>query len=285
MSSATVAISIQQLNERKVGLQTSNITIQGVNSGTVGTGGLVGIATTAVFYYQSSAADIDTEILSRVTLINTKKQQIIDLCQEAYDANCGLGVTIPLPTLDSTLGTASWSIVVDNRPGRCTGIGGTICPSIARTPIYPDLLRAWRLPDLESQSYSGNPDNPDDPNNDPYNNGGYVTITSTSNLGIGKTTVNFPNNSSQASVGWYYDVSTSGCGTRRTQINTLISEIATIRSGLSTLTTGVNAIKEQKHSSQLGIWGFKYTLTRNNNEITSIDAALNVLNNMGNYTS
>jgi hypothetical protein len=285
MSAATVATSIQQLTDRKVGLQTSNITIQGTNSGVAGTGGLIGIGTTAVFYYQSSAGDIDTEILSRVTSINTKKQQIIDLCQEAYDANCGLGVTVPLPSLDSTLGSASWSIVVDNRPGRCTGIGGTICPFIARTPIYPDLLRAWRLPDLENQSYTGNPDDPDDIKNDPLNSGGYVTISSGSNLGIGKTTVNFPNNSSQSSLGWYYDVSSSGCSGRRAQINTLISEISTIRTGLSTLTSGVNAIKEQKHSSQLGIWGFKYSLTRNNNEITSINAALNVLNNMGNYTS
>lgn len=285
MSSATVAISIQQLNDRKAGLQTSNTEIQGVNSGTAGTEGLVGIATTSVFYYQSSAADIDVQIRTRINSINTKKQQIVNLCSAALAVPCGLGVTIPMPTANVGSGSdgvgTAWEVW-------SSGIVGV--NTIPRAPIYPDTLKAWRFPDLESQTYTGDPNNPSDPKNDPVNNAGYLSIESTTsaNLGIGKTTVRFQNDTGEARLGWLYDVASTGCadgnGQRRTQINQLITEISNLRTGIATLTAGVNPLKDQKHNAQLSIWGLKYTLTQNNNEITGINAALNVLNNMGSYT-
>lgn len=265
---------IDQLTDKKVGLTTVNQRLTNQ----------VSIASTYPDAFQAPASEIDDEVLRRIGTINALKQEIINLSQTAFTSVDGFGVpTCGVSSINADLeannfvrsGSASTAIVV-----RGTGAGATTYV-VSSAPVFPDLLRAWRFPDLENKTAV---------NDNPRDNAGYETMTIGSNTGIGQTSVVFQNGNYQGqtsglSLGTYYEIFSGAalCNTTVAGIGTRATEIGNIRAGLSTLTNGVDILKEERTRNQLALWGYNYSIEQNTNTISDINDALNIMDDLPSF--
>lgn len=208
-----------------------------------------------------ACAGIDNYILPIVTSINNKKQQIVDICDSA-DGTCGFS------TLASDVTSVYGSVVtsVGSTSGNLVGLGTTAI--VGYGIIKKDTLRAYQFPNLENGVY--NTDNPVDSPSE-------VTIT-TSNAGIGKTTILYQNYSSGDTVGYCYVIQGGGtCASYASSITTMINEIVSIRSGLSTHITAANTTKDVKYGLQLENWSYKRSVQSQIEKSNALQGAISIL--------
>lgn len=164
----------------------------------------VGIASTAVSNLQILSKKFDEQALggaqSTIDLINTKKQQIVDLCAQA------LGVFVPgksepgcaLASVKSNVNTN-----IDSEKGVIpanTGVGGTPTPAVAYSVVRPDRIRIERYPRLEGRQ------SPDDN----ALAGLKFPVLTTGNAGQGKQNIMFTNGRWYSGIVTYYCIDDDG---------------------------------------------------------------------------
>jgi hypothetical protein len=210
-----------------------------------------------------ACAGIDNYIIPIVNSINSKKQQIVDIC-DAAEASCGFSTRASDVT--STYGDVVTSVGATF--GNLVGLGTTAV--VGYGIIRKDTLRAYQFPNLENGVY--NTDNPVD-------SPGEVNLT-VSNAGIGKTTLLYQNYSSGDLVGYCYVILGSGsCASSASSITTMINEIVSIRSGLTSHITASNTTKDVRYGLQLENWSYKRSVQSQIERSNALKGAINIIQN------
>lgn len=118
---------------------------------------------------------------------------------------------------------------------------------------------------------------------------GIGTMTPRNDLGIGKEVFQYNDvvdpkfihkNQSQL-IGYYYPINDPGCGTTiTTEVQTLESEIVTIRAGISTLISVANAPRVLKMDAQVDKWWITKVQSGNSNTTSTINSINTNLDNV-----
>jgi hypothetical protein len=232
----------------------------------------IGISSNVIQRYVIPCEIIDTIILPKIDLINQKKQQIVNICQQA--SALGVAVTCTMSGNETSVsatyaqvltGSASTAIGVDVGFGVTTVIGvGT---------ITEDTLQAYVYPNIENEVYT---------TDNPLEGQGYVRITS-SNVGIGKETKLFAN-SGGSNIGRVVNLTGGGggnCANYKSLIEDLIDEIVDIRLGIANTINSATTIKEYKYSEQLNYWTLNRIKQKHLDSAISIDNATAILQDPG----
>jgi len=262
MAFANTSISV-------IGILTSSNSVLGIGT----TGVLpeaIGISSDILQKWVVPSAFIDNVVVNILTSINLKKQQIVTIASQAAAGNptaCGIGTLAAGVTAvyaSVTNGTVATGIGIT--AGDNVGLASTAV--VGYGTVYADTLVAYRFPNLENGNYS---------TDNPIESPGNVTVTS-SNAGIGKTTIFTENNGS--SLGNVFQITGGGgsCTGWASSITSLINEIATLRAGISTYVNAVNVVKDYKHAQQLDYWSLNKVVSISNATIASNTSALSVLN-------
>ena len=125
---------------------------------------------------------------------------------------------------------------------------------------------------------------PDDSVDNPYANDNYPLLDANTD-GVGAAQTFFPNaidtiaggNPTIASAQDYGKVYTTSSTTNNNQIDTLESEILTLRSGISSYNDSANVLKELKTSYSLAIWSYERGNRLNDEELAKYQNAINIL--------
>ena len=196
---------------------------------------------------------LDQKVFDTITEINSLKSQIVTLVNSAKSGGCQ--ITWPILVTSSTPITIS---------GVTVGFGKTIFNDTGEITYYPNL-----------DDYSSDT---------PFYPEQQISLTS-SNLGKGSKT-KYTLNDVSSGIGSYGSITgltTLGlpsptCSSYSTQINTLVSQINTLRNNLSTdLTNSANAIKEEKTQKELILWSYFNDESKIDSSRTSAAQAINVI--------
>tara|TARA_B100001559_G_scaffold179186_1_gene149998 strand:+ start:381 stop:1448 length:1068 start_codon:yes stop_codon:yes gene_type:complete len=125
---------------------------------------------------------------------------------------------------------------------------------------------------------------PDNSVDNPYANDQYPLLDANTN-GVGAAQTFFPNaidtiaggNPTISAAQNYGKVYTSSSATNNSQIDTLDSEIVTLRAGITTYNDGANVLKELKTSYALAIWSYERGNKLNDEELAKYQNAINIL--------
>lgn len=246
----------------------------------------------------------DSHALGKLTILNRKKQEIVDIMSTVFTSINNTGVNYPSVNerLVSSTGSVSDStgekvtymagISTFIYPDGCVStaatdpecISGSDCCLVGvRAEIYPDIIAAWHYPNVESLSVG----------EAFYKEGeSYVKVTS-SNLGIGVSAYEFGDAAgntgylnlvtSGSSLGYYYffsNLSSVNSGAA-TSITNLVSDIESLRTEINNLytdsTNGTNKMRALKSRSNVNLW-FEKKGQAGNNQITNFQDGLDGLN-------
>jgi hypothetical protein len=196
---------------------------------------------------------LDQKVFDTITQINSLKSQIVSLVNTAKSGGCQ--ITWPF------LSTSSTPITIS---GVTVGFGKTVYSDTGEITYYPNL-----------DDYSSDT---------PFYPEEQISLIS-SNLGKGSKT-KYTLNDVSSGIGTYGTITgltTLGlpsptCSSYSTQINTLVSQINTLRNNLSTdLTNSANAIKEEKTQKELILWSYFNDEFKIDSSRTSAAQAINVI--------
>lgn len=211
---------------------------------------------------------IDNQILTILDNINSKKQEIVDICQLSISGGCGFSSTTTLVTsVYASVPNGTVATGIGTISGTSVGLGTSAI--VAYGTVYEDTLLSLAYPNLENGDY--NTDNP-------IENGSDVEVNS-GNAGIGKENTFSQNSGTQ--LGYVFGITnTIGiCAGYATSINNLIQDIASLRSGISTYISSSNLIKGYKHSQQLDYWSLNKISDNLESTINANNSILSILNN------
>lgn len=225
---------------------------------------------------------LDNEALSKLEIVNQKKQEIADIMTEAFAEVNTLSpyptaisgkqlIALPDSVSDSDAEKVSYMAGISTflYPSACnpdppgeTGcnVGIDCCLIGVSAPIYSDIVGAWHYPNLESES-AGKPF---------YSVGEkYIRVTD-SNVGIGVTAYEFGNVEGATEfvgivttqgdlLGSYYfwpdiDVVRPGSAS---SITSLVNDIETLRTEINDIFVGEdgsNIIRKDKTFHQINLW-------------------------------
>ena len=293
MANADNLFVVDALTKEKVGLTT-------INQKLVTT---IGIGTTRPPAFREPIEDIDLLMLDRIIGINDDKRTIGAAYTTLYNnTNCGLATnaTIFTANLNSHINDHIYrggiEIVSQNR-------GDGFSTSIARAPLYADMLRAFQFDQLESGNSSGA---------DPREDSSYVTISPTQKLGVGVTAYLAENgrivknngngnsvfnaadvSAGSARIGYIYAYDSTNnpthytgggtCNTFDNNFNTLVANIETERNGSSGITTfsnGSSNIRDKRVRELISIWAYQWQIRTNEEKIDQIDDALDQMDQL-----
>lgn len=210
---------------------------------------------------------LDQDALDKISTINSKKQQIITIINNAVAARTTSDdylSTKSAALADATASKVVFTVGISTFEYDCTTTPGDPpiqeCQVGVRGPVYPDILTAWYYPNVENLDASAIF----------YKGGETYTKVTSSNLGIGVTayivgvanTTTAPTGlvSESASLGTYYyfnniDGVIAGAAA---SISTLVSEIETLRGEVTTyltgISTGTNKVRALKSAAQVDLW-------------------------------
>jgi hypothetical protein len=230
---------------------------------------VIGISSDTLQKWVAPSAFIDNVVVGILTSINLKKQQIVTIASQAAAGDptaCGIGTTAA--GVDSVYNSVTNGVIAIGATNFGNNVGLAITSIVGFGTVFADTLVAYRFPNLESGNYA---------TDNPIESPGNVTITS-SNAGIGKTTIFTQNNGT--SLGNVFQITGGGgsCSGWASSITSLINEIATLRAGISTYVSAVNTVKNYKYAQQLDYWSLNKVVSISNATIASNTAALSVLN-------
>jgi len=283
----------EALTKEKVGLTTIN---QRLDTS-------IGIGTTRPPAFRESIEDIDLLMLDRIIGINDDKRTIGAAYTDLYnDTNCGLATNANRFTanlnshINDHIYRGGIEIVSQNR-------GDGFSTSIARAPLYADMLRAFQFDQLENGNGSGN---------DPRADSSYVTISPTQSLGAGVTAylaengriVNNNGNggsiynaadvsAGSARIGYIYAYDSTNnptyytgggtCNSFDNNFESLTDDINDERSGSSGITTfsnGSSKIRDRRVKELISIWSYQWQQRTNDEKISQIDDALDQMDQL-----
>jgi hypothetical protein len=232
--------------------------------------------------YTTVIVPLDNEALSKLEIVNQKKQEIADIMTEAFAEVDTLSpyptaisgkqlIALPDSVSDSDAEKVSYMAGISTflYPSACnpdppsdTGcdVGIDCCLIGVSAPIYSDIVGAWHYPNLESES-AGKPF---------YSVGEkYIRVTD-SNVGIGVTAYEFGNVEGATEfvgivttqgdlLGSYYfwpdiDVVRPGSASL---ITSLVNDIETLRTEINDIFVGEdgsNIIRKDKTFHQINLW-------------------------------
>ena len=293
----------ETLTKEKVGLTTIN---QRLDTS-------IGIGTTRPPTFREAIEDIDLLMLDRIIDINDDKRTIGAAYTDLYNqGKCGLAVNVSRfnatchpEVLDHLVRPGTIEVV--SVPNRAYGAGApsTGNTSVARAPLYADMLRAFQFDQLESGNGSGN---------DPRADTSYVTISPTQRLGVGVTAYLAENgrivnnnggggviysaadvSAGSARIGYIYAYDTTNnqgntpngnpgsCGNHDNNFNTLVANIESERNGASGITTfsnGSSKIRDKRVKELISIWSYQWQQRTNDEKISQIDDALDQMDQL-----
>lgn len=224
----------------------------------------------------------DEYALGKLTILNNKKQEIVDIMTTVFAGINSIGIDYPTGAEILVSSTGSVSDATAEKVTYMAGISTFIypdgCVSTAATDpactpsydcclvgvrgeVYPDIIGVWHYPNVENLSTG-----------DAFYKEGesYVSLTG-SNLGIGVTAYEFGNvagntdfiglvTTANSSLGYYYfwsDLSAVNAGAA-TSISNLVSEIESLRTEINNfyvgIDTGTNKLRALKTLNQLNLW-------------------------------
>ena len=231
---------------------------------------IIGISSSTVVKWQSPSAVVDQLVLNSFNTIIQKQSDIISL-----GGNVGLG---------STCYSSSTAIVTTLYGSLVTGIAvtyaedigiNTVTSGIGSTDLVAygvlkyDTLQAFRYPNMEPATLNSSTDNP-------FDGGGYVTLTS-GNLGIGKETLYSVGAGASAIV---FALQGTGCAAYAgiaASISSIRSEYNTFSAGIATYVSDVNVIKGFKNTAQLEYWSLNKVSNNMSVGISSNSSVLTLL--------
>lgn len=228
----------------------------------------VGVSTTNANTYQIPAAALDNIVLQKIELINTKKQQIVDLLTDNFNSrSCGIGSTVTDIVSNVVIVGSASTFVYDCLPTCSIGVSAA---------VRKDILYSWNFPALENYDTTAII---------PQQNPTYTGIV-TSNIGIGKTSIFFNDQndpiglmSSSTLIGYYYPIVGVGesCTAIVDQVTTLENEIISIRSEINSLLPSINILKNRKTDEQLTAFYEQKGYTDTQERVSGISSVLSVL--------
>lgn len=261
MAFANTSISV-------IGILTSSNAVLGI--GTTGVlPEVIGISSDILQKWVTPSAYIDNIIVGILTSINLKKQQIVTIAGQASAGDptaCGIGTTAA--GVDSVYNSVTNGVIAIGATNFGNNIGLAITSIVGFGTVFADTLVAYRFPNLESGNYT---------TDNPIESPGNVTITS-SNAGIGKTTIFTQNNGTNLGNVFQITGGAGSCTGWASSITSLINEIATLRAGIATYVNAVNVVKNYKYAQQLDYWSLNKVVSISNDKIVSNNAALAILN-------
>jgi hypothetical protein len=252
--------------------------------------------------YLPPCQSIDAKIIPIINDINRKKKEIVDICALAaalhdvphvgintlpplnvttQDPECTLALSTQMSNVISvyfganTVGTTTATTTVGTILG--SGIGGDFV-AIARTVscavIRQDTIRAHIYPNLENSVWT---------TDNPMENPSDSIITANSNLGIGQNTVLYTNDSGGSVIGNAFAIlsSNGNCAGWASSITTIISQIGTLRSGISSYTTAATSVKGYRYQAQLEQWSLRHVEADNTTTSANHQNIINIINNPG----
>ena len=285
----------EALTKEKVGLTTINQRLETS----------IGIGTTRPPAFREAIEDIDLLMLDRIISINDDKRTIGAAYTTLYNnTNCGLATNANRFTanlnshINAHIYRGGIEIVSQDR-------GDGFSTSIARAPLYADMLRAFQFDDLEDGNSIGQ---------DPRADSSYVTISPSNNLGVGVTAylaengriVNNNGNggsihnaadvsAGSARIGYIYaydETNNQGntpsgnpgsCGNHDNNFDTLVANIESERNGSSGITTfsnGSSNIRDKRVKELISIWSYQWQMRTNDDKIDEIDDALDAMDQL-----
>lgn len=256
----TSLTAVQILESKKTGLQSSNGDP---------TTYVAGVSSDNVNKFLSSCKKIDSYLLTNyIDQINSKKQQIVNICQSA----AGTGVINPCGVASTALDVFNfYSTIVTGigttATGSSVGYQGTV---VGICTVKKDTLYAHIYPNLENGVYT---------TDNPIYGETYVAITTT-NTGIGQSTFHTKNDSVSDSIGLVVKITDTSptCATYTQSISTLLSEIELLRQNITNHINSSCLVKKYKHSYQLENWSYNRLKQQNIDEIAALTSAISVLN-------
>ena len=291
MSNADNLFVRETLTKEKVGLTTINQRLDVT----------IGIGTTRPPAFREAIEDIDLLMLDRIISINDDKRTIGAAYTTLYeDTNCGLATNATRFTanlnshIDDHIYMGGIEIVSQNR-------GDGFSTSIARAPLYADMLRAFQFDQLESGNGSGQ---------DPRADTSYVTISPTQRLGAGVTAylaengriVNNNGNggsihnavdvsAGSARIGYIYAYDSTNpnytgggtCNSFDNNFESLTDDINDERrgaSGITTFSNGSSKIRDKRVKELISIWSYQWQQRTNDEKISQIDDALDQMDQL-----
>lgn len=242
---------------------------------------------------------LDQEVLSKVDIINNKKQEILTIIDNAqsnrkeFKDNYVSNVTSAQS--DSIATKIAYTAGISTFTYDCQFITRSnetqekVCKNGLSAPVYPDILAAWYYPNLETLKS----------NVDFYRDGEtYIKVTNNT-LGVGVTAYEFGDEggvtgtvgivTSSSSLGTYYffsniDAIVPGASQK---ISTLVNEIETLRGEVSDLLSGengTNQIRSLKTRAQVDLWYEKKGQTQKQTSSIDYSGAINSLQSNENFT-
>ena len=291
MSNADNLFVRETLTKEKVGLTTIN---QRLDTS-------IGIGTTRPPTFREAIEDIDLLMLDRIISINDDKRTIGAAYTTLYEnTNCGLATNANRFTanlnshINDHIYRGGIEIVSQDR-------GDGFSTSIARAPLYADMLRAFQFDQLESGNGSGQ---------DPRADTSYVTISPTQRLGAGVTAylaengriVNNNGNggsiynpadvsAGSARIGYIYAYDSANpnytgggtCNTFDNNFESLTDDINDERrgaSGITTFSNGSSKIRDKRVKELISIWSYQWQQRTNDEKISQIDDALDQMDQL-----
>ena len=254
----TISTAVGILTTEKVGLIQSNVTLPT----------FITTTQTKVGYFNDPAIILDNLILYNIDQINTKKQQIVQICTDAacigVANTCGIGSTAESVTLVySSILTGAATTEIG------TSIGFGTDGVIGFGTVRQDTLQGYYYPHLENGTATSN---------NPFTGAGNVQITA-GNVGIGKSTIVVINDTGGSFIGTVVSITgpVGSCANYASSITSLISEIVTLRSGINSYVNSVNLLKGQKYNYQLEIWSYNRVQQKNITRVAAIDTLIDIL--------
>jgi len=254
----TISTAVGILTTERAGLIDSNVVLPTI----------IDTAQTRIGYFNDPAIIMDNLILSNIYQINTKKQQIVQICADAASigtaSTCGIGSTAGSVTLVySSILTGVATTGIGTSVG--FGTGGVIGFGTVRQ----DTAQGYYYPYLENGTA---------PEDNPFTGAGYAQIT-TGNVGIGKSTILVINDTGGGFIGTVVNITgpAGSCANYASSITSLISEIVTLRAGITSYVDAVTLLKEQKYNYQLEIWSYNRVMENNTARAAAIDTLIDIL--------
>ena len=200
-----------------------------------------------LFNYLIPVKAYDEFLLPKINQINSKKQQIVTLLAAAYNGGTS-SCTFSNSNVTSSIA----------RPGTSVDFTYNTVLTGKRAEIREDVLGVFQYPDIENYNLSAA--------NDYFNNTEYTRITSL-NIGLGETLYHYyDGNDAQGLsagstlLGYYYTITntTGSCSTTKDSVNTLESEILTLRNQINDFITAngnaLNSLRKIKNEKNLAVY-------------------------------
>lgn len=232
---------------------------------------VIGIASDTLQKWIAPCEYIDDILVETVSSINLKKQQIVNICTSASAGNptaCSLSATTAgVTAVYASVTNGTVAVGIATNFGNNVGLASTAV--VGYGVMNADTLVAYRYPKLESGDFA---------TDNPVENGGNVTITS-SNIGIGKENTFSQNDGTNLGYVFAITGGSGSCTGWASSITSLINEIATLRTGITSYINAVNTVKGYKNSAQLEYWSYNKVVNDSNSTISGNNDALVILSN------